>query len=51
MREKVEGYMVQYGTQIIYDEGNNPLQKTVAIVEADDGRILQVEPSNVRLEV
>jgi len=33
---------------ITYDEGNNPLQKSSAIVERDDGQVLEVEPSQIK---
>jgi len=45
--EKKEGNFVQYGTKIIYDEGNNPLQASSAIVEMDDGSVVEVEPSRI----
>ncbi len=46
--EKVFGNFIKYGTMIIYDEGNNPLQKDCAIVEADSGRVYQVDPNQIQ---
>ncbi|MDP9996476.1 hypothetical protein J2W28_006945 [Variovorax boronicumulans] len=31
-----------------YDEGNNAIPKTVAIIEKDNGQVIEVEPSTVR---
>lgn len=45
---RIEAYFIKFGTQIIYDDANNPLQRTSAIVEAIDGRILEVEPSQIK---
>lgn len=42
------GDFVQYGTMIVYDEGNHPLQVTSAVVEMHDGRVLEVEPSLIK---
>ena len=43
-----EGNFVQYGTRIIYDDGNNPLQKSSAIVEMEDGQVVEVDPSQIK---
>lgn len=45
--DKQTGMFIQYGTRVIYDEGNNPIQVSSAIVEMDSGRVVEVEPSTV----
>lgn len=44
----VEGTFHQWGAALTYDEGNNPIPKTVAIIEKDNGQIIEVAPSTVR---
>ena len=46
--EKIFGNFIKYGTMIIHDEGNNPLQKDCAIVETDSGRVYQVDPNQIQ---
>lgn len=46
--EQKEGNFVQYGNKIIYDEGNNALQKTIAVVELDDGYVVEPDPGHIR---
>lgn len=42
------GNFIQYGTSIHYDDGNNPHQKTIAIVELDSGQVAEVEPHMIQ---
>ena len=43
-----EGYFEQYGTQVRFDDGNRPYTITVAIVELSSGRVVMVEPTQVK---
>lgn len=45
---KAEGNFIQYGNGIVYDDSNQPLQRTMAIIEMDDGSVMEVSPSEVR---
>ena len=43
----IEGVFIQYGTKIVYDEGNQAHSVTTAIVEADDGQVHVVAPEKI----
>ncbi|EIV8497388.1 hypothetical protein M2G36_22145 [Vibrio vulnificus] len=43
-----QGYFETFGNQERRDEANNPYVITVAIVELDDGRVVSVEPTNIK---
>ncbi|EIV8469739.1 hypothetical protein OC523_007745 [Vibrio vulnificus] len=43
-----EGYFEQYGTQEKFDDANQPYTITVAIVELSSGRVVMVEPTQVK---
>lgn len=44
----IEGVFIQYGTKLVYDDGNQPHSVTMAVVEADDGQVLEAEPKTIR---
>ncbi len=46
--DKTKAYFIQFAPQVVSDEGHNKFQNTVAIVEAEDGRVLEVEPRQVK---
>lgn len=37
----------EFGKKIIYDDGNNPIAFSIAIVEKEDGQVLEVVPSKI----
>ncbi|WP_153065806.1 hypothetical protein [Achromobacter xylosoxidans] len=42
------GNFYRFGDSIYFDDGNNPMPKTVAIVELADGKVVEVEPNQIR---
>jgi len=42
------GYFIQFASKVISDEGHNKFQNTIAIVETDDGQVVEVEPGQVK---
>lgn len=45
---KPEGNFVKFAPVKFYDEGNNPYAAEQAIVELDDGRVVTVNPNEIR---
>lgn len=41
------GIFRQFGSRVVTDEGNNKMQETIAIVEMNDGRLIEVKPTDV----
>ena len=44
----ISGMFIQYGSAVVYDDSDRVFQKTIAIVETDSGRVLEVEPARIR---
>lgn len=46
--ETKQGNFIQFGIGVYHDEGNNPHQKTIAIVELDGGQVIEVDPGMIK---
>ena len=46
--EDILGTFHRFGEQQIYDDGGQMHTKTVAIVERNDGRVIEVEPHKIK---
>lgn len=42
------GTFHRWGTAITYDDANQPHDKSIAIVELEDGKVIEVSPSEVK---
>lgn len=43
-----KGNFIKYGKMVVTDEGNNYFQQDSAVVELDDGRVIEVKPSQIK---
>lgn len=43
-----EGRFIEWGRTVTHDEGNNPIPVSCGIVELDTGKVIEVEPNQIR---
>ena len=46
--ETKEAKFIRFGDSIYFDDGNNAIPKTVAIVELDNGQVAEVDPYMIK---
>lgn len=46
--EPIKGKFHRWGNEVVYDDGNQPHDRTIGIVEVESGEVRQVTPREIQ---